>query len=72
MTNLVVIFLVIMALILLLDWKVLRTLPPSNRWLTCSMLILSLVIFIYNLKFEKRMPPTVWIGRIIERWAPFK
>ncbi|AJS60457.1 hypothetical protein [Paenibacillus sp. IHBB 10380] len=72
MTNLVVIFLVIMALILLLDWKVLRTLPPSNRWLTCSMLILSLAIFIYNLKFEKRMHPTVWMGRIIERWAPFE
>lgn len=72
MTNLLVIFLVVIAVILLLDWKVLRTLPSSNRWLACSILILSLGIFIYNLKFEKRMHPTVWLGRIIEQWAPFK
>ncbi|MGF7048911.1 uncharacterized protein YebE (UPF0316 family) [Paenibacillus sp. DS2015] len=71
MINPIVIFIIIIVLILLLDWRVLRTLPSSNRWLACSVLILSLAIFVWAVIYEDSIRPTVWIARIIERWAPF-
>jgi len=74
MTNLplsLLIFVVIISLILVLDWKVLRTLPRSNRWIACSLFVLSLGILIYNIKFDKVISPTAWIGRMIKHWMPF-
>ncbi|OAB47621.1 hypothetical protein [Paenibacillus antarcticus] len=74
MTNLplsLTIILVIIALILWLDWKVLRTLPRSNRWITCSLFVLSLGILIYSIKFDKVISPTAWIGQMIKLWMPF-
>ncbi|OAB37881.1 hypothetical protein PMSD_08505 [Paenibacillus macquariensis subsp. defensor] len=66
------ILVVIIALILLLDWKVLRTLPPSNRWIACSLFVLSLGIFIYSMNFDKVISPTAWIGLMIKHWTSFE
>ncbi|OAB42849.1 hypothetical protein [Paenibacillus glacialis] len=71
MISLSLIFASLIVLILLLDWKVLRTLPPSNRWIACSLFVLSLGIFMYNLKFDRNISPTVWVGQIIKKWVPF-
>ena len=71
MTNLSLLLIVLIVLILWLDWKVLRTLPPSNRWVACSLFVLSVGIFIFSLKFDKTISPTAWLGKIIKHWMPF-
>lgn len=71
MTNLSLLLIILIALILWLDWKVFRTLPPSNLWITCSLFVLSVGIFIFNLKFDKLISPTAWLGQIIKQWMPF-
>lgn len=72
MISLSLMFAFLIVLILLLDWKVLRTLPSSNRWIACSLFVLSLGIFMYNFKFDNNISPTEWVGQIIKRWAPFE
>ncbi|MEC0092434.1 hypothetical protein [Paenibacillus macquariensis] len=72
MISLSLILICCIVLILLLDWKVLRTLPSANRWIACSLYVLSLGIFMYNLKFDNNITPTEWIGHIIRKWAPFE
>lgn len=71
MINLSLLLIVLIVLILWVDWKVLRTLPTSNRWVVSSLFVLSIGIFIFNLKFDKAISPTAWLGRIIKQWMPF-
>lgn len=71
MIKLLTIYIISALIILLIDWKVMRTLAPINRWLTVAFLIIGFGIWDYSLHYKHVVYGSVWIGSILKRFIPF-
>ncbi|GAB6991225.1 hypothetical protein [Paenibacillus pini] len=64
-------YVVCAAIILFLDWKVVRTLAPVNRWLTYAILLCGMGVWAYSLRLDEITYASVWVGKLLNRWVPF-
>ncbi|GIO33061.1 hypothetical protein J2TS6_42020 [Paenibacillus albilobatus] len=71
MNKIWIIYIVAAAIILIVDFKVIRDLPKVNRWFTYIFLLAGLGIFAYALQISRVVYATVWLEKWLSPLMPF-
>ncbi|GIP28807.1 hypothetical protein J23TS9_39370 [Paenibacillus sp. J23TS9] len=71
MIRILLIYIVSAVIILLLDRKVIQSLPKINRWFTYIILIAGMFIFAYSLQVKHIVYGSVWLSRWLGPFVPF-
>ncbi|BFH65663.1 hypothetical protein [Paenibacillus azoreducens] len=71
MSQIWIFYIVAAAIILLVDYKVIRDLPKINRWFTYVFLLAGMGVFVYTLQINHVVYASAWLQKWLSPLVPF-
>lgn len=71
MIKLLGMYIVAAILVILVDRKVIRGIPPINRWVVYILLVIGLGIWAYSLQFGRVMYGSLLARHFLDQFVPF-